>query len=72
MLSKKSITLFVCVFEFVIPTTSVLCGEQNTTQSFLFSAIVIRLSMCAVEPLGPAMIKPTSTVSASWNFSNAV
>ena len=54
MLSKKSITLFACVFELVTFTTSALCVKTNTTQSFLFSAIVIRLSTCAVEPLAPA------------------
>src|SRR6056300_443019 len=52
-------------------TTSDLCGEANTTASFLFSAIVIRLSICVVLPEGPAMINPTSTVSASWNNSYA-
>src|SRR6056300_302315 len=72
MLSKKSITLVVCVFELVILTTSDLCGEANTIASFLSSAIVIRLSTCVVLPLGPAIINPTSTVSASWNFSYAV
>jgi hypothetical protein len=46
-------------------TTSLLCGEANTIASFLFSAIVIKLSTCVVEPLGPAIINPTSTVSAS-------
>ena len=63
--------MFFCVFEFVIPTTSALSGEANTTESFLFSAIVIKLSMW-VALAGPAMIKPTSTVSASWNNSAAV
>ena len=28
--------------------------------------------MCVVLPDGPAMINPTSTVSASWNSSYAV
>ena len=52
-------------------TTSALSGLANTTASFLFSAIVIKLSTWAPLP-EPAMINPTSTVSASWNFSYAV
>jgi len=69
ILSKKPITLVVCVFELVILTTSALCGEAKTIASFLFSARVIRLSTCVELPLGPVIIKPTSTVSASENFS---
>ena len=68
MLSKKSITLVACVFELVTFTTSDLCGEAKHNTIFSIFTIVIRLSTCAVEPLGP-MIKPTSTVSESWNFS---
>ena len=54
-----------------IPTTSLLSGLANTTASFLFSAIVIKLPMCVASP-APAMIRPTSTVSPSANFSYAV
>ena len=41
-------------------TTSLLSGEANTTASFLFSAIVIKLSMCVASP-SAAMIRLTST-----------
>ena len=68
MLLKNSTTLLACVIALCTPTTSLLSGEAKTTQSFLFSAIVIRLSRCVAVHF-PAMIKPISTVSPSSNFS---
>ena len=70
-LLKNVITFNVCVVLLATLTTSLLSGDANTTASFLFSAIVIKLSMCVVVQV-PAMIKFTSTVSASLNFSYAV
>ena len=60
MPSKKPVTLDDCVEALATFTTSLLCGEANTTASFLFSAIVIKLSTWVAEPEGPAIIKLTS------------
>ena len=52
-------------------TTSERSGDTKATASFLSSAIDITLSTWVESP-GPAIIKPTSTVSESRNFSYAV
>ena len=63
--------MLVCVVALVTLTTSDLSGDAKTIASFLFSAIVIKLSMCVASP-EPAMIRFASTLSASLYFSYAV
>ena len=71
MVSKNALTFDICVLELVTFTTSLLSGDANTTQSLLFSAIAIKLSMCVALP-APAIINDKSIVSESLNLSYAV
>ena len=70
-MSKNDLTFDICVLELVTFTTSALSGDANTTQSFLDSAIDIKLSMCVAVHL-PAINSEKSTVSESTNLSYAI